>query len=40
MLYLCARLGNNVDLYMMKLRQYAVERGIDISGSIYLSRFS
>jgi hypothetical protein len=38
MLRHCSKMGENVDGYIIGLKKYALEHGIDISGSIYLSR--
>lgn len=38
MLCHCSRMGENVDGYIIGLKRYALDNGIDISGSIYLSR--
>ena len=35
----CAKMGENVDGYMIGLVRYCYEKGIDTSGSIYLRKF-
>jgi len=38
MLQHCAKMGANIDGFIMGLKEYAAEKGIDTGASIYLSR--